>query len=499
MGEPPMPQPIGHRIPMTLNPSTSMRRDVISAYVLTACRVGSWAVVSAVVFRRLGADAFAMLALVRATLGALSYTTLGLAPAMVRMLAMAGARQTQVAWERPVASSGSTVLDYAPAAEYQDPVNKIYSNGVVMSYICGGIGLVIALAYCRFFDRLHVLPVSVRDYPVSLACFMGLGMIARLISDVPGALLQVRSRIWIDNLILAGGEVAWAALVALVVSGTFLDLLWKVGANFALVSTGVLLVRKWLAESQIGFSKPSMRLADFGTMWRLIRYGGVVVVGQMADFLYAPVACILINRMISPAAVADYSPALQIDAGLMLLVGGLAAVLLPKAALAHAAGDRQLVRRYYLHGTLAGAAMLAAGAAGVWFLSPWIFRLWLNNPMLTAQTILPLVLIHTVIGGSSAVGRSILLGMGKVKAFTATALAAGVANVILSFIFVKYLHLGLRGIVLGTIVVVVARCGVWMPWYVMKVLRQGEAGVTLGPDGLVVGAAACHPEVLRRI
>jgi len=38
---------------------------------------------------------------------------------------------------------------------------------------------------------------------------------------------------------------------------------------------------------------------------------------------------------------------------------------------------------------------------------------------------------------------------------------------------VKYLHWGLRGIVLGTIVAVMGRCALWMPWYVMRTLRNG--------------------------
>ncbi len=55
--------------------------------------------------------------------------------------------------------------------------------------------------------------------------------------------------------------------------------------------------------------------------------------------------------------------------------------------------------------------------------------------------------------------------------FTISVLVAGVVNVVLSYIFVRHLNLGLRGIVLGTIVVVVARAGVWMPWYVLRTLR----------------------------
>jgi len=51
-------------------------------------------------------------------------------------------------------------------------------------------------------------------------------------------------------------------------------------------------------------------------------------------------------------------------------------------------------------------------------------------------------------------------------------LIAGAVNVIASICFVRYLDLGLRGIVLGTIVAVVGRCAIWMPWYVLRTLRR---------------------------
>ncbi len=85
------------------------------------------------------------------------------------------------------------------------------------------------------------------------------------------------------------------------------------------------------------------------------------------------------------------------------------------------------------------------------------------------------MLIHTVIGGSSAVGRSILLGMNKVRAFTYAVLIAAVVNVILSYCFVRYAHMGLSGVVWGTIVAVVGRCGIWMPWYVLRTLKQADS------------------------
>ena len=91
----------------------------------------------------------------------------------------------------------------------------------------------------------------------------------------------------------------------------------------------------------------------------------------------------------------------------------------------------------------------------MWLLAPTILHLWLGNPMPATLVILPMVLVHTVVGVSTAVGRSVLLAMGKVKPFTAAVLIAGASNVLLSFIFVRYCGLGLPGIVLGTILAVV--------------------------------------------
>jgi O-antigen/teichoic acid export membrane protein len=150
-------------------------------------------------------------------------------------------------------------------------------------------------------------------------------------------------------------------------------------------------------------------------------------------------------------------------------------VLYPKTAIAHGAGDIATIRRYYVRGTLASAAILLFAAIVMWIVSPWLFKFWFGDDLPMTRAILPLMLIHTVIGGSSAVGRSILLGMGRFKAFTISVLIAGVSNVILSFVFVKYFNLGLKGIVFGTIIAVVARCAIWMPWYVMRQLNRSAS------------------------
>jgi len=305
---------------------------------------------------------------------------------------------------------------------------------------------------------------------------VGIATLLRLLSDAPGAALQTSGKIFLDNLLLTSHEVIWGL-------GTAVDIFlfhlpWQRATGFALViGSIVLLIGRGIISHRYGsglfdqwwrrFNAPMVR--------RLLVFGGMVVAAQMADYLYAPTDNLLIYNLINQATVAVYTPAVQIDGGALLLAGALASVLLPRTALAHAAGEPRLVRKYYIRGTLATFILLLAAAPILWLAAPLFFRLWLGDRMDTTCAILPLMLIHTVVGGSSAVGRAILLAIGKVRQFTLSVLIAGIANVILSFSFVRFFHLGLRGIILGTIVAVTARCALWMPWYTLRVLNRESA------------------------
>lgn len=460
-------------------PST-MRRDILSAYALTGARVLSWVVVSAIVYRVLGRDAFAVVALIRGTIGILAYTSIGLAPALVRKLAEAKSNETPPR-SLVADSAGGTpgILDYASPGP-EERVFQTFVSGVFLAMLLAAVGLALAAAYGLNLPAIHSLPPGVDPGSAeALAFTFGVGMVLRLMGEAPGALLQVRHRIALDNLILGAGEITWAAIVGLLALWKSSFSLGDIGSAFVTASFLSLLARQYMSQRAIvrpqWWYRPRAAI-----MSALLSYGAMVMLAQSADFLYAPMDYILINRLLNPAVVADYAPAVQIDAGLLLLVTGVAAVLLPRTAIAHTSGDITRVRRYYITGTLLTTLVLALGAAGVWALSPLIFRLWLGNSMTATRMILPLVLVHTVVGGSSAVGRSVLLGMGKVKPFTVAVLIAGFTNVASSVFFAWYLGWGLNGIVLGTIVAVVGRCAIWMPWYILRTLRRG-AGTQTGP------------------
>jgi len=446
----------------------SLRRDIASAYLVTILRLLAWALVTATVFRTAGLAAFALLGLVQSTVGILEYAAIGLSPAIIRLSAEA----------MKVALTSSNNADpIFSELPHRDPgVQRVYSNGLTMAILTALGGLVFLAIFMSFF-RVTKTNADSGGVAFELVLMVGLATLIRLISDAPGAALQTTGKIFVDNLLLSTHELVWGV-------GTAFDLYvlhlpWQRATGFALMAGSLLLLalRSIFAHhTGSGMFERWWTRIHGPTLRRLLIFGGMVVAAQMADYLYAPTDNFLIWKLIGWKTVGVYAPAVQIDGGALLLVSALAAVLLPRTALAHAAGNPHTVRRYYIRGTLATFFALAAAAPVALWIAPMFFTLWLGNPMRETCAILPLILIHTVIGGSSLVGRSTLLAIGKVRPFTISVLTAGLANVVFSYSFVRFGHLThpLNGIVCGTIVAVTGRCAIWMPWYTLRALRSEE-------------------------
>jgi O-antigen/teichoic acid export membrane protein len=446
---------------------STLRRDIISAYVVTIARVLAWIIVTAIVYRVAGRTAFALLGLVQSTVGILEYAAIGLSPAIISMTAQA----IQSNGDLPAGSS-LPHDDHLLRAIRTPAVQSVYASGFAMAMLTSLSGAVFLVLFLSSFRHSHTNMES-GGVAVELMFLVGIGTLLRMASDAPGATLQTCGRIFIDNLLLTSHEIVWMAGTALGILVWHLP--WQRATGFALVagSLGVLAFRSIFSHYyESGVFNQWWKRVKWNLSLRLLGFGGMVVAAQMADYLYAPTNNILITRLIGWKTVGDYTPAVQIDGGMLLLVSALATVLLPRTALAHAAGNIETVRRYYIRGTLATGAILLFAAPILVLAAPFLFTQWLGGPLPATCAILPFVLIHTVIGGSSAVGRSILLAIGKVRVFTASVIIGGVANVVLSYTFVRYGKMGLLGIVFGTIFAVTARCAIWLPWYTLRVLRK---------------------------
>jgi O-antigen/teichoic acid export membrane protein len=466
--------------------------DLATGYLAVLARIGSWVVITAIAYRQLAARYFAALVAVRSTLTLLNYLAMGLGPATVYFLSQQLRRPTPAipvteADCEPVEQSGTPILPYR---SLRDPSE---SRAVVSAFFVAGMAAICIAIFANWaYDHVDLFFNTVthtgsqralRDSYADLFWAFAIAAAVRLLSEPWGALLQWSKWISLDNLLIIASELIFCgfALEALrpspFRSGGGWDVVQQIGPAAVDAALFLLATRIVIAMAADVFGLiPRLLIHVFLFDRRLLaviaRFAGLIALAQLADYLYAPTDYLLINHLLPAAAAVAYTPAVQIDSGLLLLVSAVGAVLLPRAAAAY--GQRQIghVRRIYLLGTLGCTAAMVLAAAIVLIFSRPLLSVWYGQDMPATRAILPLILVSTVVGGSSAAGRSVLLAAGRTRAYTAAALLAGIANVVLSFCFVRFGHMGLAGIVLGTVIVVVARCGIWMPWYVLQTLRH---------------------------
>lgn len=421
-----------------------MTHALAAAYAAGFARVASWAVVFGVVYRiggDQGATHVALLALARGTVGLLGYLSLGLTPVLVRML-----------------SRGDGDNENLPA--------RAYATSGVLIGVAALIGLTALVATVVGIDRTNAVGLLSTRNDALVFLAVGIGTLLRTLGEWPASALLAGGRIATDSLLQSAAEIAFVALALLQWTDTAA---LNAAIGFAAAAAGLTAFR-FIAATAV--RTPRWTNVDRRLAWPILLLGGGVVVGQLADWLYAPLNQLLIQKFLDGRLVAAYAVAIQIDGGLLLAVGGLASVLLPTAAALHHERRFSDLRAQYLRATVAGFLLLTAGAIVVCSFSRAIFQFWFGDPMPLTRDILPLVMLHTVIGGTAAVGRSVLLGIGEVQAYTLSAIAGGVANALLATLVVTQTSLGLRGIVLATVVTVFVRCGLWMPWYTLRCLRR---------------------------
>lgn len=427
--------------------SRSIELDLLSAFAASGAKLLAYLLIARMLLAGgAHADDYAIFTLIRSTLGILAYATLGIAPALIRRLAAASSESAQ-----PSARSLYASAQY-PALAF----------GLLASLLLG--------LYACFFNTLNIIPTALHTWGPLSAFLIGLAILLRLCSDIPGAYLQAHHRITLDNVLLLTGDLLWIPLTFLLIPLTPTPLLAAaIALAIAYATTAIL---RLASAARIGAAVLApLSAIDLPTARHLLAFGGMLTLAQLADFFYAPTDIILINRFLDPTALADYSVAIQMDAALLLITTAITAALYPRVARAYAAGDFPALRRYYLRGTLFTCLLLAAGVSFLILFRQPLLHLWLKTDRPGTRLILPLVLLNTLLGGSATLARTILLAAGKTRLLTTSAFAAGLLNVLVSYLLVRYTPLGIYGIILGTTLAILLRGILYLPHHALKLLH----------------------------
>lgn len=473
------------------------RLDLFFSYFMSIVRVASWMIVLGAVYRWFGAEVFAALVLMRSVSSLAQYAVIGIGPTVMRFVAEATAVKLVASgdakYEQP--SDESTVLQYAtpgrdkPAQSIESPGKRVFVMSLGLSFVLGVTSLFLFTLVVYVYFSSPVAPFRLDQIP-SFTILFAVGLVARLAGDSAGAILAVRKKQWLDCVVCAACDLAWLwmSLVA-VTSQSARPAIHTIAYYFALSGAASIVVRNVLAgfaaDRMIPYDITTAKRKFFGQEKKQFFFASSMLVssltislGHLADFLYAPTNLLLLYQYVPSGDISRYAAALQFDAALMLLVGGLGAWLLPRFAVSLASGDYKAARKEYVRSTWTVLCILILAAMTVVIGAPVLFRIWLGEMPNGQWLILAMVMVHTVIGGTSVTGRAVLLGGGHVRAYTIAAIIAGVCNVVLAYLFLAVFGWGAVGVVVATILVTAVRCGIWMPWFVLRKLDENDRAVT---------------------
>lgn len=452
----------------------TVRAELLSAYGLSLSRVGAWAVVSALLMRAAGPGEFGGVSAIRSMATVVGYLGVAMLPVVMGRLVSMREDSRDLARGGGVGDGG--VLGYEPRDDtgyFTEGAKGVFGAGVVWVVGVGVavVGAMVAVLAAR----------GGSGEELAIAAMIGGGMLARAMGDVGGAVLQARGQLARDNMIAAGGEWLWPGLLMT----TAISTAWvppgvgmgEVAAlTFLLAGLCTMLLRLGLGSELLKGGGRTGETWDGRVVWGVGAGAGMLVLGQLADYCYAPLNQVLIAMSMGPDVVAAYAPAVQVDGAMLLLTGAVAAVVLPRATRALAAGEVEKVWRYYVVGTGVSAGVLVVVAVPVgWFAGP-LLTAWLGAGVPTlAAVLVPLVLVHTVIGGSSGVGRAVILAAGRYRTYAGVALGFGLVNLAGAATVLWGTGWGVKGVVGVTVATVAVRCGIWMPWYVWRTLRAFRA------------------------
>jgi O-antigen/teichoic acid export membrane protein len=468
-------------------PADRLTLDLITSYLAAAAKVGSWAVVLAVVARVDPPAMLALLVFLRTVCTAFNYFSLSLGPAFVQRIKAADVAQRESALVARPPGVSEHVIDYEPVAppealvvetdpDLQPGLAKWADIAESLERKLRWCGYAGVFLFAVFFvpDRTNTTqPVSSL---LLVPIFVAIGTLMRSVSDAYSGILQRSGHLSRDNSITIGGEALWLAggfVLFIVFYESGVTYAATIAATlFAATGVGVLHTRRFLVHQICRGNARKVGPANPELARSVASVGAQITLGSLADYLYGPVSMLVVAAFLTTQDAAAYGVAIYFDSVLLLLVAGVAAPLLPRIADASARHDVARVRKLYLTATFACLGVLALAATSVVLLAPWILTVWLKNPPPGVTAILPIVLLHTVIGGTAGVARSVLVGIGAHRAYAVSALLGGLLNVGLGLLFVTQFGMGLAGIAWATVIAVALRCAVWMPWFVLSRLRS---------------------------
>jgi O-antigen/teichoic acid export membrane protein len=288
-------------------------------------------------------------------------------------------------------------------------------------------------------------------------------------STLSSALVATESY-WLSNLINAVSDILRVVLIVLFFEFLSTWVVWvavaTMIASFATTAGQWYAVRRILPAMRVRLSQFDVRLA-----LRVMSFSLAVFLGTLSGVLYWDTDRIVINKLLTAEQLTIYAVVTSIAEYLYQLLNLPTMVLFPVIVKAEATKNIALVREMVFRGTR--LCVLIALPCWLLFaaLAEPFFRWYLKSQYQDVTSFVPLVAAIYLLSCSTSVIRLVPIPMGRPMFVSIVEIVVAVLNVILTVICVGWLHWGLAGCAFGTLVAIVLKNGMIVPWYVVRLVH----------------------------
>jgi O-antigen/teichoic acid export membrane protein len=259
-------------------------------------------------------------------------------------------------------------------------------------------------------------------------------------------------------------------------------LLWLTLSSYALMAGHGLpgLALAWLVNACLGRALAmivvKLRVGGLSMLqgqWRtdvarrLARPSARWAITQLGALLILQTANVLIAWNLGPASIPSYEAASRVvmAVGTIALLSTNASV--PFYSRAFAAGDIAALRKLLYRNVQQGLLTMAAAIAVLGSFAPELFSTWLGHGNFVGYAVLMVMAVMMTLETHHVAHASLTMASGHIP-FVRTAIVAGVLNLVVSLILVRWL--GLLGIALGTMLVQMLTNNWYAPHVTLRLL-----------------------------
>lgn len=358
-----------------------------------------------------------------------------------------------------------THIAYAFGRDDHEEARNIYGAGV---WIYSGISLLLTLATIVLAAAVYLLHYTHGRELAIVLLILGLSTASSFGMRVPFGTLSAGQHFditaWV--LILTGVLRAIGTVIILEAHHGVVALAW-LGVVAAIPANAIVI---WNVHHKFPFLKIfSWPRWHSPTARKLFRFGGPVLIGQIADRVRFQTDTLTVSFFVGLAAVTHYSVASTLALYYVDALAAIVGVLGPVLSMQKSVNDDAGFERSYFYGTRVALVTSAFIAFGMIAWSRDFIVRWMGHSFIDIYPVVVILSIAVFLETSQSTSVNALYASLHHKAYAVLNISEAIANLILSLVLVR--PYGMIGVAVGTLIPSIVFRGIVQPIVVERILH----------------------------